>query len=532
MFFIENMMLFEHYLILTLATLPFFYKFSFWLYTIQLKEYRWDRFKEYIFTPQWKSAAINMWTVLEFPLLLLSIIVFIDRPFEIIMYNILLYFLLIQNLFILRKIKQKTLLLPKLTWRMKLTIALLLVWLSIDIWYIVYYELGFWVHTYILSILLFSPIVIFFIILLTLPLVNHLKNKKIKNAIEKSKQINSPIKVWITWSYGKSSVKEFIASILEQEWKTLKTPENINSELWVADIVLNKLKDSYKYFVVEMWAYRVWEINTLWNIANHKYWFLTAVWNQHIWLFWTQENIKKAKSEIANKVLENNWTLYVNWNNDNIRTIKFNKELNIVKYWKHSKADAKYNILSNKNWKTEFEFEYKKTKTKITIDLIGEHNIINLTWVIAFCYDLWFKTTEIKQYLKNLKTPQNTLHIEKREKYTIIDDTYNLSENWLQAWIEVLNSYKWNKILVMDDILELWKDSEKIHYNIWKSIAKNNQVNQVLFVWVNYKKYLEKWLTQGKFKKENILQNLNNVTENSTILFEWKKAFNYINKLK
>ena len=34
---------FEHYIILILAFLPFLFRLFFWLYVIQLKEYRWDR---------------------------------------------------------------------------------------------------------------------------------------------------------------------------------------------------------------------------------------------------------------------------------------------------------------------------------------------------------------------------------------------------------------------------------------------------------------------------------------------------------
>jgi UDP-N-acetylmuramyl pentapeptide synthase len=48
-------------------------------------------------------------------------------------------------------------------------------------------------------------------------------------------------------------------------------------------------------------------------------------------------------------------------------------------------------------------------------------------------YDINFKTSEIKKYLKNLRTPENTLEITKSKDFTLIDDTYNLSENGLLA---------------------------------------------------------------------------------------------------
>ena len=525
-------MIFEHYLLLITTILPLIYRYSFWLYTIQLKEYRWDRFKEYLTTSQWKSALINIWTVTEIPLLIISLYTFINKPFEIIIWNVLFVYFLMLNLFIIRKIIKKTLLKPKITWRLILTTAILIFWLACDI---IYFKITWsvtFIYTYLLWLLLLSPIIIFITIFITLPLINYFKNKKINKAITKSNQKDWVIKIWITWSYWKSSIKEYLSSILEQDWKTLKTPDNINTELWVSNIVLTKLKKSYKYFVAEMWAYKIWEIDTLWNIVNHKYWFLTAIWNQHLWLFRTQKNIQIGKSEIANKILKNKWKLYLNWNNKLIRKTHFNKKLELVKYWSLSWCDAKFKIIWIKNNITEFEFNYNKINVKFKTELLWKHNILNLTWVIACCYDLWLKTNEIKKYLKNIKAPKNTLNIIKKKKLILIDDTYNLSENWLYAWLDVINSFKWDKILVMDDILELWNDAKLIHYEIWKLIAKNNKINNVLFCWVNYKDSFEEWLIKWWFNKKNIINNLDNYWKESIILFEWKKAWKYLDKLK
>jgi UDP-N-acetylmuramoyl-tripeptide--D-alanyl-D-alanine ligase len=525
-------MVFEYYLLLILAILPILYKYSFWFYVVQLKEYRWDRFKEYLNTNQWKSALINIWSLIELPLFLMWFIVLFNSPFKIINFNILFYFLIIYNLFVIWKIVRKKLIKPKITARLLVIISLFLLWWTIDLYYIMFWWYQDYIFIYIPFVLFFSPIIIFFYVLISLPLVNHLKNKKIRQAIKKSHKNTKTIKIGITWSYWKSSVKEYLSTILEQDWKTLKTPENINTELWVSDIIINKLKNKYKYFIAEMWAYKIWEINLLWKIVNHKYGFLTAIWNQHIALFWSQKNIQKAKSELANSILRNDWILYINWNNNLIRETKFNRNLNIVKYWNFKWADAKYNIVWIKNWITKFEFLYKKHSFLFETKLLWEHNIINLTWVIAFCYDLWLTTLNIKKYLKKIKPAKNTLNIIKNDKYIIIDDSYNLSEDGLYAWLNTIQNLKWNKILVLDDILELWKDAENIHFEIWKKIASNNMTDQILFCGSNYKKSFVKWLINWWFKQKYILQDLDNIKEKSIILFEWRNAWKYINKLK
>ena len=526
-------MQFEHFLLLILAILPFIYKYSFWLYTIQLKEYRWDRLKEYLSTKQWKSAIFNMWFFLELPLLIGSFVIFYDKNFEIIIFPIIFYFMITYNVFVLWKVIRKNLLKPKLTSRLLLIVAFFILWLSLDLYFLVFKEQIIFIYSYILSGLLLAPMIIFFYIILTLPIVDFLKNKKIKSAILKSKKTNKPIKVWITGSYWKSSVKEYLSQILEQEGSTLKTPENINTELWVSAIILNKLKNKYKYFVAEMWAYKIWEISILWKIVNQKYWFLTAIWNQHIWLFGNQENIKIGKSEIQESVLKNDGILYINWDNENIRKTKFDKKLNLIKYWKNIKSDAKFNIIWIKKWKTEFEFEYKKIKEKFETNLIWEHNIINLTWILAFCYDIWFKIKDLKKHLLNIKKPKNTQEIIEHGGNILIDDTYNLSEAWLNSGLELLEYFeKKDKILILDDILELGKQAKNIHYELWKKIAKNKLVGKVLYIWINYKESFVKWLLEWWFKNENILkiEEFSSLNK-SVILFEWRNAKKYLDKL-
>lgn len=515
-------------IIILLSILPLFYKFSFWTYVIQLKEYRWDRFKEYLSTKQWKSALINIWTVIELPLFILAFFVFFDRPFEIIIWNVLFIFLIIQNIFVFRKIIKRNLLKPKFTSRLSLTLLFLVLAIGLDLVYIISNNINLIIYNYIIWLLLFSPLIIFFSIILTLPIVNYLKKRKINKAVNIGKKIDKPIKIWITWSYWKSSVKEYLSSILEQDWKTLKTPENINTELWVSDLIIKKLNNNYKYFVAEMWAYKIWEILTLWNIVNHKYWFLTAIWNQHIALFWNKENIKKGKSEIAGSVLKNKWTLYINWENKDIRELKFDKKLNIVKYWNFKWSDSSYELIEWGENKTKFKFIYKDIKQNFEVNLIWNHNILNLTWVLSLCYDLWIKTDDLKKYLKNIKTPKSTLNIIKKENITFIDDTYNLSEDWLISWIESLKWFKQEKILVVDDILELWKKSEDIHYKLWKKIAKNYDFKNIVYVWINYKESFIKWLLDWWFKRKNIINNIPKTKKETVVLLEWRKARQYL----
>ena len=157
-------MIFEHYLLLILAILPFINRFLFWLYVIQLKEYRWDRFKEYLSTHQWKSALVNIWTVVELPLFFASLVIFKNPPLEIIIYNVLFVFLILQNIFVIRKLFSNKILKPKLTWRLLFTVTLFLLWLGINLNYMMFWGYEIFIYSFLLSLLVFTPLVIFIFI--------------------------------------------------------------------------------------------------------------------------------------------------------------------------------------------------------------------------------------------------------------------------------------------------------------------------------------------------------------------------------
>jgi UDP-N-acetylmuramoyl-tripeptide--D-alanyl-D-alanine ligase len=517
-------------LFLLLLIIPFFYRYLFWSYVFQLKEYRADRLKDYLCSPQWRKALFSKLFFIEIFILFYTFLnLFADFYFDYFIYFILAY-ISVLNLFYLVKILFKKVFFPKNTLRQKLSYFIswiFVIWYffiiyNFDLFYFIYFNIS------VLILVFFPQILIFLSNFIILPLVNYQKQKLINKAKIKSENNEKTIKIWVTWSYWKSSVKEYLAFLLWESWKTLSTKENINTEMWVTSVILDKLNESYDYFVAEMWAYKVGEIKLLWEIVNHKYWFLTAVWNQHICLFWSLENIKKWKSEIALKVLENNWILYVNWDNENIRSIKFPKWLKIVTYWVFKENDAISKIVWYDGEFMEFKFLYKHESFFMKTNLLWDHNIVNITWVLAFLFDIWVDIESIKDKLLKLPKPKHTLKVSKKKGFTIIDDTYNLSVEWLFSWINVLKYFDGEKVLIVDDILELWKMASEVHYDIWKSIWIMKKVDKVFFVWENYEEYFVSWLIDAWFSEENIIKDLKNISKNSVLLFEWRKARNYI----
>lgn len=207
------------------------------LYFWQLKEYRWDRFKNFLYT----GGTIGYF----FPQL---------HPLH-----------------------------PRLTLK-----TLLLFYLS--------FYLSFYLHPLLAYLLL--PLIVSLAILLLAPLTGLLYDLIILAAKIKLMFYKKLVVIGITGSYGKTSTKEILNHILAAKYQVLKTPANANTIIGIALTILKSLNSRQQYFVVEMGAYRVGEIAAICRLVKPKIGILTGINEQHLGLFGSQENIIKAKSEL------------------------------------------------------------------------------------------------------------------------------------------------------------------------------------------------------------------------------------------
>lgn len=108
----------------------------------------------------------------------------------------------------------------------------------------------------------------------------------------------SQIVIGITGSFGKTSTKEILSHVLSAKFKVCKTLGTNNTAIGVALTVLKQLNRSHQYFVVEMGAYKKGEIKAICQIVKPKIAIITGITDQHLSLFGSQENLIQAKSEL------------------------------------------------------------------------------------------------------------------------------------------------------------------------------------------------------------------------------------------
>ena len=103
--------------------------------------------------------------------------------------------------------------------------------------------------------------------------------------------------VGITGSVGKTSTKEFVASVLAQKYCVLKTEGNYNNEVGLPLTVL-RIREGCEIAVLEMGISDFGEMHRLSKIAKPDVCLITNIGQCHLENLGTRDGILKAKTEI------------------------------------------------------------------------------------------------------------------------------------------------------------------------------------------------------------------------------------------
>jgi UDP-N-acetylmuramoyl-tripeptide--D-alanyl-D-alanine ligase len=159
-----------------------------------------------------------------------------------------------------------------------------------------YMIIGFIVSMYFIERL--SPLWSSLSVLILKPYENATQQKFISDAKRILREIN-PLVIGITGSYGKTGTKEILSAILAEKYNVFKPPGSYNTLMGVTRIIREELRPYHEIFVAEMGAYRIGSIEKLCNLVTPTHGIITIIGLQHLERFKTQENIKKAKSELV-----------------------------------------------------------------------------------------------------------------------------------------------------------------------------------------------------------------------------------------
>lgn len=350
---------------------------------------------------------------------------------------------------------------------------------------------------------IFIPIIVPVVHILLLPLEKLIVFYYVDKAKLKLKKHSNLIKIGITGSFGKTSTKYILNTILSEKYKVCMSPHSFNTLPGLSKVVNNYLTDDDEVLIAEMGARRKGDITELCNLIKPSIGVVTGVGSQHLLTFKNLENIYNTKFELIQSLPQNGYAVF---NGENENCVKmFNQcsiEKDIVGEYEKSNIQAK-NISFNENG-TTFDLIINGKTYKCKTELLGKHNVLNILLCVSVAVKLGLTNNQIVSGIGKLKPVAHRLELIKTENNLILDDSYNASVEGVRVAIEVLNKLGSSKIVITPGLVELGEKEKEENENFGKELAKI--ANKVVIVnKVNFES-IKKGLLSNGFSEDNIYQ--------------------------
>lgn len=252
--------------------------------------------------------------------------------------------------------------------------------------------------------------------------------------------------IGVTGSLGKTTTKEFIATLLQKRYKVGKTIGNYNSAIGLPLTLLNREKGN-EILVLEMAMTEKGQIQALTKIAPVDLGVVTKITYVHIENFNSLEEIAKEKKSILSGI---KGIVPYEWKEEGM--ITFSLEDKRGDYTLSREGDKVYIV-------------EKGEKIKILPPFTELHFLEDLMIAFAVARMMGLKIEEIQEQIKELKTVP--MRFEKVEKQGVlfIKDMYNSTLESVKMALNSLPTPKkgGRKIAVLGEMVELGAFSEKLH---------------------------------------------------------------------
>lgn len=284
--------------------------------------------------------------------------------------------------------------------------------------------------------------------------------------------------VAITGSAGKTTAKELTAHVLEAKGlNVLKNIKNYNNGLGHPLTVLNLAKDnSYDVAVLEMgMSTPNNEIARLCRITPPDFAVELNVLPVHVEHLGSIENVAKAKAELI-EGMKSEGIAVLNADDFRVLAMRDLSKGKVITFGIENAADVTASeIAMTRFGETQFVLNLPDDKAEVSMQLSGQHNVLNALAASAVGFSFGMSAKEIANALKTIAPPSQrgeVLHFE--EGFTVINDSYNSNPAALLGMVKTLVDGKQSSkrlLVVAGEMLELGENEKEIHAETGKKIA-------------------------------------------------------------
>ena len=269
-------------------------------------------------------------------------------------------------------------------------------------------------------------------------------------AKQKLEQMKDLKVVGVTASYGKTSIKNYIAHLLSGSFKSYATPRSVNTLGGVIKDINEDLPKNTEVYVVEMGARNKGDIKEITTFVEPHITVTGQIGPAHIEYFKTLENIRNTKMEIIQSQKLQKAFVHES------ALVRPNEKVEV-----YGKGEVKETQLPPpKHLVTNIEATLEHTCFELDgqhycAKVLGAFNAENLAVAILVAKEMGLSDETIKERIATIKpTPHRLQRIDAGGK-VIIDDSFNGNIDGMLASFDLISSYEGRKVLITPGLVEV-----------------------------------------------------------------------------
>jgi len=296
----------------------------------------------------------------------------------------------------------------------------------------------------------------------------------IRDAEKKLAALKDCRRVGITGSYGKTSCKMILTTILAEKYRVLTTPGSFNTSLGVTRAIREHLSADTQVFVAEMGARHVKDIKKICDIVHPQFGLITSVGPQHLETFGTQERINSTKYELIEALPADGAAFFPA---DGGICDDLARKTRTVKAQRFGLEGENLSMraenLESGPWGSRFTLTDGKESVACETRLLGRHNVMNITGCAAVAREMGLSMAEIASGIGKLTPVEHRLQLlPGANGVTVIDDAFNSNPKGAAAAMEVLSSFPGRHIVITPGLVELGEKEHEENRLLGEHMAK------------------------------------------------------------
>ena len=282
--------------------------------------------------------------------------------------------------------------------------------------------------------------------------------------------------IQITGSMGKTTIKELLAGVLGQRYRTLKTPGNLNGDIG-APLTLLSLMPEHQAAVIETGMDEFGQIRALGEAIRPTIAVITNISDVHLSHFGSREDILKAKCEIFENLRPGGLAV-LSGDDELLNALKLPCETAFCGFGGFSGVEYAAEVERFEGFQglesLRCTVRTKKDLYPLKIPSPATHMTATAAMVVFIAERLGLTKEEITRGIESYTPADNRLRVEHLPGGRImINDSYNANPKSVRADLRILSRHTGGKrIALLGDMTELGSAEEFGHCAVGRAVGE------------------------------------------------------------